>query len=131
MSKRKTKRTVTDPKEDRCVIYYSKDDKCWIAHSLYTDQIGTGKSVLFALVKLMTVVDSLFAIYKEQKDIRVWRDAPQEIFKKAETSTPLSKMLYGIAHRIARGQWPKKKVLPDYHFSPQKFYSAGLSSVTV
>jgi hypothetical protein len=31
------------------VIFHSKEDQCWIAHGLHTDQIGTGESMLKAL----------------------------------------------------------------------------------
>jgi hypothetical protein len=88
---------------DHCVIYYSKKDMCWIAHSLYTDQVGTGEDIRDALAELISAIRSLIAIYIKCKDIRLWRDAPQETFKLEKKSKPLREDIYREAIEIALG----------------------------
>lgn len=47
---------------DTCVIYYSREDKCWVAHSVRTDQIGMGDCVVHALADLMRAVEQVLRI---------------------------------------------------------------------
>jgi hypothetical protein len=120
-------KTLTKPIEDRCVIYFSENDKCWIAHSLYTDQIGTGECMLDALVEIMTVVDALFMVSQEQKDVRVWRKAPLKILNLAKKAAILPEELYEIAHKRARGLWPNE--LRVTISQPMQPYSAKLPAM--
>ena len=41
------------------VIYWSAEDNCWIAHSLYMDQIGTGRRVVDALADLIKAMNAV------------------------------------------------------------------------
>lgn len=91
---------------ETCVIYESRKDKCWIAHSLRTDQIGTGRDIIEALADLLCAVDQLLELAQEEPDIEVFRAAPASIQNKAATATRLPQEIYEIAHRKARGDWP-------------------------
>lgn len=91
---------------ETCFIYESRKDKCWIAHSLRTDQIGTGDNVVEALADLLLAVDQLLELAQEERDIEVFRPAPAAIQNKVKTAKRLPKEIYEIAHRKARGDWP-------------------------
>jgi hypothetical protein len=91
---------------ETCIIYESRKDKCWIAHSLRTDQIGTGNDVIEALADLLLAVDQLLELAEEESNIEVFRSAPSSIQNKVRTATHLPKEIYDIAHRKARGDWP-------------------------
>ena len=91
---------------ETCVIYQSTKDNCWIAHSLRTDQIGTGNDVVEALTDLLIAIDELLELAEEESNIEVFRAAPSEIQNKVKTAKRLPKEIYEIAHRKARGDWP-------------------------
>ena len=98
--------------EDKCVVYWSRQDSMWVSHSLRTDQIGVGGCVLDALVDLMKGVNSLLAIAAEDETVKVLREAPARIQNLAKNAEPLPKELYEIAYRKVHGDWPEvfKKV---------------------
>jgi len=96
--------------DDICVIYYSRDDDCWIAHGLNTDQIGTGDCVLHALADLMTALKQLGELAAEDETIEVRRDAPVSIRKKVASAQRLPRELYEIAHKMVHGDWPNIEV---------------------
>lgn len=89
------------------VIYFSEEDGCWIAHSLKTDQIGTGVSVLCALEDGLRAVQCVMKAGKEDPTIRVFRDAPKEIFDMMSEACQLPGEIYDIAHKRVHGDWPK------------------------
>lgn len=91
---------------ETCLIYESRKDKCWIAHSLRTDQIGTGQDIIDALSDLLCAVDQLLELAQEEPDIEVFRPAPASIQNKAAAARRLPNEIYEIAHRKARGDWP-------------------------
>jgi hypothetical protein len=91
---------------DSIVIYHSSEDRCWVAHSLRTDQIGTGDDVVTALAAVIRGLDSLCELAEEDETIAYLREAPPEIQAMEATATPLLKELFEIAHKKARGEWP-------------------------
>lgn len=93
---------------DECVVYHSKTDNCWLAHSLRTDQIGTGKDAIDALVELLESVRSLLILSRKHTDIRVRREAPFAVQKLAHKAISLPNELFEIACKRARGVWPKQ-----------------------
>jgi len=93
---------------DIYAIYYSKSDKCWIAHSLRTDQFGTGDCVVDAFVDGMKAVDQIIELAKKHPDIEVLRDAPEEIRQIARNAMRLPDEIYEIAHKKLYGEWPKE-----------------------
>lgn len=95
------------PFNDTCILYYSKSDDSWIAHSLHTDQIGTGGSLLDALVDIMTGLNDLVALNKKDKSISLFRKAPEKIQKLAQKADPLPEEICQIALRKIKGDWPK------------------------
>jgi hypothetical protein len=95
-----------DDFRESCVIYYSPDDKCWIAHGLRTDQVGTGDCVVDALADLMKAIDQILALARQEGDIEVLREAPPEIQKRAQSAKQLPIELCEIAHKKVRGTWP-------------------------
>ena len=96
------------PFMDIFVIYSSKDDHCWVAHSLRTDQIGTGDCVLEALMDGMKAVDQIVELAEKDGDVEVFCDAPEEIAVLAKSAQPLPQELYDIAHKKLYGEWPDK-----------------------
>jgi len=93
---------------DTCVIYESRQDECWIAHSLRTDQIGTGGCVVEALEDLLRAIDQVMRLAAEDEDVQVFREAPARIRKMVRTAKPLPREIYEIAHKRVRGEWPKE-----------------------
>ena len=96
------------PFMDTFAIYFSKTDKCWIAHSLRTDQFGTGDCVLNAFVDGMKAVDQVVELAKKQPDIQVLHEAPEEVQQIAKNAMPLPKEISEIAHKQLYGTWPKE-----------------------
>jgi hypothetical protein len=88
------------------VIFFSDEDRRWIAHGLHTDQIGDGDSVIAALEDAIRAVDAVISVAHDDPTVEVLREAPADIQAKARTSTPLPREIYEIAHRRARGDWP-------------------------
>ena len=105
MGKNKTQKEVPTA-QDACVIYYSRDDHCWIAHGLHTDQVGTGDCVLHALADLMTALQQVAELAAEDPSITMLREAPRSVQRQAETAKPLPRELYEIAHKMVHGEWP-------------------------
>ena len=112
--------------EDTCVIYESRADKCWIAHSLRTDQIGAGDCVVAALEDLLRAVEQVFKLAAEDGDVAIFREAPKRIQKMAESAEPLPREIYEIAHKRVHGGWPadfeprfktphRRKFIADIH----------------
>jgi hypothetical protein len=96
------------------LIFYSQEDKCWIAHSLKTDQFGTGDCVVDALVDGIKAVEQVLKLAKRRSKIKVQRDAPKEIINLAKKAAPLPRELFEIAHKRLYGQWPAEiKVYAD------------------
>jgi len=93
---------------DECLLYYSRSDSCWIAHSLHTDQIGIGTDVITALSKLIEVISSLIIFSKTHQDTVIHREAPIAIQKRIEKAVPLPNELCEIAYKRTLGEWPKE-----------------------
>lgn len=108
-------RQIDPSLKDECVVYFSGREGYWIAHSLHTDQIGVGRCALDALVELMIAVDDLLELAKTHDEIRIHRDAPDDVISRAKRAIHMPEELYMIAYKRARGKWPKefKVVLPE------------------
>ena len=85
------------------VIYYSKEDSCWIAHSLITDQIGTGNSITESLADLMRTIQQILAIAINDRDVEVLRSAPAEIQDIAKRAKHLPGEIYEVAYKMVHG----------------------------
>lgn len=94
--------------EDTALIYHSQEDGCWIAHSLRTDQIGTGVDMGRALADLIRGIDSLLEVAREDETMAYLREAPDDIKARAAASRKLPREIYEVAHKIARGEWPEE-----------------------
>jgi len=90
-----------------CLIYYSPEDEHWIAHSLHTDQLGTGECVTEALADLIKGLENLFALATEQPDIEIFREAPEDIKRMIRYAKPLPGEIFDIAYHRVHGNWPK------------------------
>jgi hypothetical protein len=101
------KRQSVSPFPDQCVIYYAPEDKCWVAHSVRTDQIGTGDCIVDALASLLRAVDFVVEDAVQDHTLAVLREAPKEIQDMLNTAKLLPKEAFEIAHKMARGKWPQ------------------------
>jgi len=88
------------------VIYYDTEDECWVAHSLDTDQVGTGGRIVDALADLIRAVQALFELAKQDNSIALFRKAPPEIVAKIKKAKKLPGEVYEVAHRMVHGKWP-------------------------
>ncbi len=94
------------PFTDECVIYFYQPDKCWVAHSLKTDQIGTGECVVDSLADLILAVNQCVEAANEDPTIGLFRDAPDSIKKKVANAEMLPLEIYEIAYKKVHGTWP-------------------------
>ncbi len=106
---------------DKAVIYASKEDGCWIAHTLRTDQIGTGDCVVEALADVIKAVDEVVALADQDASVAVFRRASPRVCRMAQAAAKLPKEIYEIAHRRARGTWPKEIIEPAFKAKRKKF----------
>ena len=94
-------------KDDKSsLIFWSDEDRCWIAHSFYTDQIGTGSNVLKAFTDMIRAVDQVFKLAQQDKSVVFHRRAPEKIFKRAKNALPLPEIFCNIAKEMAKKNWP-------------------------
>lgn len=105
---------------DTFAIYFSKTDKCWIAHSLRTDQFGTGDCVLNAFVDGMKAVDQVIELAGKHKGIEILHEAPEEIQLIAKNAMHLPDEIFDIAHKKLYGEWPKELLV---EFKPKSSIS--------
>ena len=104
---RKSRRKQLKQNPYDCVIYWSKQDDCWIAHSLHTDQIGHGAGPLYALADMLKAVQEVMALAGEDETIQPWREAPPRVQKMCKAADPLPKETFEVAYMMAHGQWPE------------------------
>jgi len=93
---------------EQFVIYYSKEDGCWLAHGLRTDEIGTGDCVVDAVADFIKAFDQILRLAEREGDVDIFRDAPEHVRQMAKTAKPLPGEIFEIAHRRARGDWPRE-----------------------
>ena len=92
--------------QEDCVLYYSTEDHCWIAHGLTTDQVGTGDCLVDALADFIKAFDQIVALAKREGDIDILRNAPPATQLQQASAQSLPREFYEIAHKKARGTWP-------------------------
>jgi hypothetical protein len=93
--------------KETLVIYYSKEDRCWIAHSLKTDQIGTGDRIVDALADVLKAIHVIRDEALKDSSLAVYRDAPPEIQKMAKKAKQLPGEIFEVAHKMVHGDWPE------------------------
>jgi hypothetical protein len=94
--------------DDRVVIYYSKEDGCWIGHSLRTDQIGTGRRIVDALADTIRAVHQAWQVSQKDPSVAFEREAPVQVQRLAAESKKLPREIYEIAHKMVHGTWPEE-----------------------
>ncbi len=98
----KKKRSFTDT----LLIYESERDKCWLAHSLRTDQVGMGACWFEALTDGIKAIDGIIALAEDMGDIAVLRNAPENIQEMARRAKELPEEICEIARKKLYGKWP-------------------------
>lgn len=94
--------------QDEILVYYSQQDKAWLAHSFRTDQIGSGECILEAVESLLRGIKSIMDLAKEDPSIEVWREATADVQARAKSAKTLPYEFVEIAHRRVHGNWPKE-----------------------
>jgi hypothetical protein len=109
--------------KDECVIYFSQEDRSWIAHSLYTDQLGYGDCVVDALVDLFVGTQNLIALHVKDPTIEVFCDAPKEIQNLRKTAKPLGNALLQVAYEryVKKLPWPMHIDIPENELFKTQF----------
>jgi len=110
---------------ERCVIHYSQRDKCWVAHGLRTDQIGTGDCVVDALADYMRAIGQILAVAEADPTVAILRRAPLKVQRMAQNASPLPQEIYEIAHKVVHGDWPAD-VEPRFNIPPGKRLDTGI-----
>jgi hypothetical protein len=80
---------MSRPKKDEILVYYSRQDRVWFAHSLQTDQIGCGDGILEAIESLLRGIKTILEMRKADPSIEVLHDAPAAIRSKFKNAKPL------------------------------------------
>ena len=106
---------------DSVVIYWSDEDASWIAHSLRTDQIGTGGRLVDALADVLKAIKLVYAEAKKDPTLGALREAPEEIQKMAETARKLPREIYEVAYKTVHGTWPEDWNPPEPKGDPATF----------
>ncbi len=123
--KKQANASVSRP--DSFVIYWSKEDECWVAHSLNYDEFGTGGRIVEALADGLAAVDQVIRAAARDPEIDVFRLAPSSILNMSKKADRLPYEFYEIAHKMARGEWPKELTIDlasdksDKDFHRKKF----------
>ena len=99
-----TRPQAIQPFEDRLVVYRSDEDGCWVAHSLRTDQVGTGDSIVSALADVIRAVYQVCATAEADDTIAYLREAPPEVQRLADRVEQLPEELVDEAARLAGGR---------------------------
>lgn len=100
----------TSPFRDEFIIYYSKEDASWVAHSLHTDQMGFGDCVVDALVDLMIGLHNLLNLAKREK-VQVLFEAPDDIKEFVRTAKPIAECILQIAIEKFQNRIPPEYTL--------------------
>lgn len=115
--------------KDTIFIRHSSEDDCWVAHSLRTDQIGTGDDIVTALADAITAIDQVMTLAHEDPTVNCFREAPADIQEMAKHAKKLPGELYEIAHLKARGDWPDTLPLSIEPPSDESFVVEGEEAV--
>jgi hypothetical protein len=91
---------------DTIVLYHSRTDRCWVAHGLHTDQIGTGQSIVDALTDAIRAIHQVAELAAADHSIAYRREAPAHVQRKARQAKKLPKEIYEIAYKRVHGDWP-------------------------
>ena len=116
---------------DEVVVYYSADDGCWIAHSLHTDQIGTGDRIVDSMAALVRGISAILKLAEADETIAFLREAPARIQKLARSAKALPLEVYEVAHKMATGRWPKYLTIEVTADSPETPLKAAMPELTV
>lgn len=92
---------------DKFLIYFDRDDKCWVAHSLLTDQIGTGDNIITALADGYKAVIQIHRAVHRDPTLATHRKAPAAIQRKLANARKLPGEMADIAFKKATGKWPQ------------------------
>jgi hypothetical protein len=106
------------PFKDEFVIYYSKTDKSWIAHSLCTDQLGYGDCVVNAIVDLLIGTKNLLDLHAKDPDVEIYRQAPERIKRYGKRAKRLPEVLWEVACE----RYENKLIYPVCASVPQSHY---------
>lgn len=95
---------------DTWLIYeVDEDPGMWVAHSLNTDQIAMGQSVLDAYVELRKVMTILAEEYQKNPKLDIWTPAGPEVIARLEHARMLPKEIMEIAEIKLAGKRPRQK----------------------
>ena len=98
---------------DVWVIYPSANEPGkFVAHSLYTDQIGVAECVLNAYVELCRAVQTLLCEARRDARVKVFQPAPDEVWRMLEEARPLPREIAEFAHRMLHGRRPPRVAIP-------------------
>lgn len=116
---------------DKFVIYFCREDSEWVAHSLKTDQIGTGPCVVDAIADLMQGLKNLSELHQKDPDIEIFRDAPEEIQLMQKNAKNLDKVIMEIAYKrfLDQLECDSEEKLVNLNFSPNEKLVADYDSV--
>lgn len=118
MSKKRAKKRF----KDTFLIYFSDEDKCWVAHSLCTDEIGTGDCIINALTDGIKAVNQVIELAKERPDIKFPSHAPDEYWDMAKQAKALPREMYEIAFKRFHGDWPEDDIKPKFDIPHKEMF---------
>jgi len=100
---------------DTFVIYPSEQEEgFWVAHSLNTDQIGTGECVLDAFVAVLRAMRALLEEAGRNPKLRLLSPAPKEVRERCKHARRLPMEFIEIASMILEGKPAAQAPDPPY-----------------
>lgn len=84
------------PKQLEAIVYNSKEDNCFVAHSINCDQLGTGDTKEQAIRDLGVGLKNWYNLCEEDETLAFYSDAPPEIqqaLEKAKSNPDKHKLI--------------------------------------
>lgn len=110
-------KTLKKPEQLEAIVYNSKQDNCFIAHSINCDQIGTGDTKEQAIKDLGVGLKNLYNLCEKHEDISFYQDTtPPEIQQALEKAKSNPDGYKPIIHKI-----PEYFNINVYDFTKEDF----------
>lgn len=104
------------PPQLESIVYHSKEDNLFIAHSIECDQLGCGDTKQEAIEDLGNGLKNLYNLYNREENLAFYRNAPpkiQDALKKAKNSPD---KYISIVHEV-----PGYFKISNYDFTKENF----------
>ncbi len=108
---------LKQPKQLEAIVFYSKQDNCYIAHSVECDQLGTGDNKEQAIEDLGTGLKNLYDLCNKDETLDFYAETTPEKIQQALQKAKSNPEKYNpIVHKV-----PKYFNINNYFFDEDLF----------